>query len=603
MWLVLGPWGLLPIVVPAFAFVASRLGTLAYRGEGSPRSDRAVAGVVLAFACVVVAVRGLSLVSLVTTAWLAFGLLTLAALLALVPPRPSFSRASLGSLPLDPQLSLVALVLLAALGLACLAARWLPVWQWDSLGYHLPFVHFTLAAKSVAGVPRELVYIGTYPHVVEMFFVALRACLPDDRLIDLGQVPFGLAGAVVTAALARSWKASREMALVAGAAWLLMPAVFLQLPTNYVDVATATFALAAVYFVLAPLTPRSVLLTGVALGLFVGSKPSAPVPASLLFAVLLVRSWRARLPAGLMLVLGSGALVVLLGGESYLQNLKDHANPVWPVTVDLGPLHFPGKSPISELLAAGANAPRLHGPLPWRFLRSLVSLAAPPVFDMRIGGFGPLLLLAIPFAVLWLVRERRPALVLALLSCLVSPDPAVARYILAFPALLFAAAAAGAPLPSRTGSRLAVFVAVAVLGAVELAYAAPGLIGDGPPLAAYASMSDGERAVAVGADGPPTTVAAARARVGPDEAFAFDENMDLCDMAWDERQSYRVVLLEEALLASSVGERIDKDRIRVLAVGDAAPAGAWARSHPLQFERLSALPSCRTGTCSLFVRR
>jgi hypothetical protein len=222
---------------------------------------------------------------------------------------------------------------------------------------------------------------------------------------------------------------------------------------------------------------------------------------------------------------------------------------------------------------------------------------------MRVGGFGPLLLLALPFALLWMVRARRPALLLVLLASLLSPDPAVARYVLAFPALLFAAAAAAVPLPSTKGPRYALFGLVALLGAAELTYAAPGLSGDGPPLAAYASMSDDERAVAVGADGPPTPVALARQRVGGGEAFAFDENMDLCDMAWDERQSYRVVLLERALPLSGVSARVDSDRIRVMAVGDEAPAGAWARSHPLQFERLSALPSCRTGTCSLFVRR
>ena len=45
---------------------------------------------------------------------------------------------------------------------------------------------------------------------------------------------------------------------------------------------------------------------------------------------------------------------------------------------------------MSELLAAGAAAPHLHGPLPWRFVRSLTTLTSLPSVDMRIGGFGAL---------------------------------------------------------------------------------------------------------------------------------------------------------------------------------------------------------------------
>lgn len=593
----LGPWGFLPFVVPLFALIAARLGALAFLGAPSRASDRAVAGVVLAFASVVVAVRGLAVVHAVTPVALLAALVTVALPLALAGRRLAFAlprpRVSAG-------VAGVLVVAAAALALAALAARWLPVWQWDSLGYHLPFVHFTLGARGVDGVPRELQYIGSYPHDVELFFVALRACLPDDRLIDLGQLPFGLAGGIVTAALARRGGATPEGALGAGAAWLVVPAVFLQLPTNYVDVATAAFFLAAIYFALAAPSPRAILLAGVALGLFVGSKPSAPAPALVLALLLAVRASRAGHAAWLTGALG---LACLLGGESYASNLVTHRNPIWPVRVDLGPLHFPGPNSLADLLAAGANAPRLTGPLPWRMLRSFFALSSAPVFDMRVGGFGPVFLCSLPLAILQLVRQKSRAAWVAFAATLLSPDPAIARYVLALPALALAGAAARvAPLTSLR-ARTALWSGVAVLAAAEVVYAAPGLSGEGPPLWSYATMSDAERALAVGADGPPLAIARARQRVAPGEAFAFDENMDLCDQAWDLAQSYRVVLLPPALTGAEVGERIRREGVRVLAVGDDAPAGAWAASHPSEFERLSALPECRKGSCSLYARR
>ena len=45
-------------------------------------------------------------------------------------------------------------------------------------------------------------------------------------------------------------------------------------------------------------------------------------------------------------------------------------------------------------------------------------------------------------------------------------------------------------------------------------YAWPGLTGEGPPLLAYARMTDAERAVAVGADGPANDRIEARKHAG-----------------------------------------------------------------------------------------
>jgi len=598
---IFGAWGALPAVVPLFAIVAARLGALAFAHAPSRLIDRAVAGVVLAFAAAIGCVRLLGLVGGDSPVPLIALLVAVAALLLVVGRSHRFFAP--GFLRLGRQVGLAAVPLalagVAALCIVVVAARWLPVWQWDSLGYHLPFVHFTLAAGGSAGVPRSLEYIGTYPHDVELFFVALRACLPDDRLIDLGQVPFGVAGAIVTGAISRRAGATVEIAVAAGAAWLVVPAVFLQLPTNYVDVGTAAFLLAAIDCALAPPTTRSIALGGVALGLFVGSKPNAPLAGAVLFGLLLVRGVRAGHGRA---VLVAAAAVVVLGGESYITNFVTRHNPVWPVRLDLGPLHLPGRESLHEVLSAGAAAPHLHGSLPSRFVRSLFSLTSPPVFDMRYGGFGPVFLVALPFALFAVAARRSPSLAVAFAATLLSPDPAIARYVLAFPALVLATAAPS--LDRRPGAqRIALGLLLGGLAAWQLVYATPGLSGEGPPPWSYARMTDDERALAVGADGRPLAIDDARRRVGAGEAFAFDENMDLCDQAWDVRQSYRVILLPADLGGDALDRELGDERVRVMAVGDLGLAGVWAAGHPLEFERLSILPSCRKGSCSVFVRR
>jgi len=221
---------------------------------------------------------------------------------------------------------------------------------------------------------------------------------------------------------------------------------------------------------------------------------------------------------------------------------------------------------------------------------------------MRIGGFGASFLLALPLAVAHLIRKRSVATWVACGSTLLSPDPAVSRYVLGLVAVALAFAAPSLTRLSTTGRRIA-GAALGAMGLVQLLQAFPGLAGEGPPLLRYASMPDPERALAVGADGPPLTMDAARRRVGYGEAFAFDKNLDLCDLAWDSRQSYRVTYLPETLGGDALLSTFTEQRVRVLAVSDDGPTAALAEHHPELFERLGSIKDCRRGRCALYLRR
>lgn len=586
-----GPWGLLPLAVPALVYVAMRLGAIAYPERAS---HRAVSGVLLALGLVVLVVRLLGAVGALGPGPLAVALLASVVALAFTQRQRAFTLPLRGALDRDAWPIVV--VALASSVAAVVAAYWLPIWQWDSLGYHLPYVNFALGEGGLDGVPRDIPYLATYPHDVEFLMIALRAMLPDDRLVDLAQVPLGVAGAVVTAGIARLLGAERSHALVAGAAWLLVPAVFLQLPTNYVDVGAAAFLLAAIYFALLPPSPRSLALAGVALGLYLGTKPNAPMGTAVLGAVLAFRGLRARQFAA------TGAMVALLllfGAESYLTNLWRHHNPIWPVAIDVGPIHLPGNRPMSELLESGAAAPRTHGSLPVRLLRSWTSLDGLPAFDMRKGGFGLLFLVSLPFAAMTL-WERRKELVLwaAVGATLASPDPAVARYVFAFPALVFALTAARlARLSPR--ARTPLLAVATTVAAIQIGCVWSGLTGEGPPLGAYAAMSEGERARAVGADGEPTPFIEARRRVRDDETFAFDHSADLPYLVWESDLRYRAVWIPEEVPPEAIGEFFEQHGVRVFLAGDDAPAGVWVRRNP---ERVTRLFPCKSVPCAVYVR-
>jgi hypothetical protein len=597
----LGRWGLVPIAASCALFVAARLGALVFPADRA--SDRAVAGAVLVAGLVILEVRVLGMAQALTGASLLVGLLATAVVLA------AFSTRRKSVLPLGALVTKNNAPLLVctsgAVGVAVLAAYWLPVWQWDALGYHLPYVNFVVRAHSLNAVPTDMPYVSTYPHNVEMLMIALRAMLPDDRLVDLAQIPCGLLGGVATAAIARRCGAPRSLALASGAAWVVAPAVFLQMPTDYVDVACAAFLLSAIYFVLAASNARLdgaasirrlLLLGGMALGLYLGSKPNAPVAVAVVSVLIL---WVGRREGESRAAFAALLLAGAFGAGTFVENAIQYGNPIWPVGLKVGPIVLHGKTAMQHLLDSGAAAPRLHGSLPSRIIRSWTALTAPPIFDMRIGGFGPLVLVAAPAALVTLLRRRDPVLWGAVVSTLASPDPSVARYVLAFPALLLAL---GAPrLSALPGRALRLFgILAGLLGVAQIAYAWPGLSGEGPPLLAYAHMTDSQRAEAVGADGPPTPFLRARERIGANETFAFDQSLELPYLAWEADLRYRAVWIPDSLSPESVESFLKRENVRVIVAADNGPTGQWLTDRPDQFPKLF---TCKSAPCSVYARR
>jgi hypothetical protein len=484
----------------------------------------------------------------------------------------------------------------AAIALAIAAAYLLPVWQWDALGYHLPYVNFALQRGTFADIPDDVAYLSTYPHIGEYAFIAWRALLPDDRLVELAHLPFGLLGALAIATIARRQGARTDHAVAAGVAWLTFPAVLLQLPTNYTDVASAALLLTAAAFVLGPMDRTRILLAAVAIGLFLGSKPQAAIATALVLLVLTVRAYR----AGCRAVIPFAAIVALvLGAESYVVNLVRHGNPVWPVRLSLGPINLPGRYGMSDLLQSGAAAPRSTHPSR-RVAESWLTVVPPhPVFDMRIGGLGLLFLVALPVAVIRAVRARSPAIAVVAVATLATPDPAVARYILAFPGLV-RALAVPAVEGLRRATRFAVFGLAALAAALNLVVAYPGLSGDGPPLTAYVGMTSAQRQRAVGADGPPTAYLDAIAEVRPGEITVFDRWADLPYLAWPFDLSRAAARIPDDVTVEQAERIVEAADVRMLIVGDDTVAGSVVRRNPQRF-----VPQfhCKSSTCTVYLRR
>ena len=220
---------------------------------------------------------------------------------------------------------------------------------------------------------------------------------------------------------------------------------------------------------------------------------------------------------------------------------------------------------------------------------------------MRVGGLGVLFVVALPFALIRVVRLRSVVVVLVFAATLATPDPAVARYVLAFAGLVLAFATPTID-HARVGKLVRAYVLVLVaVGAAHNVYVAyPGLTGEGPPLRAYVDMTDDERRRAVGADGVPTPFLDAVAHVGPGEIAVFDETAYLPYLAWPPDLSRDAVRIPDDATAEEADRLVHADNVRILIVGDDTVAGSIVRRDPARFVRLF---ECKSSPCAVYQRR
>ncbi len=505
---------------------------------------------------------------------------------------PSLSAISVGAL---------------VLALITIAAGAFEPFAWDALGYHLPIVHDALQTGTLRVIPTTVVYVNAYPRLVDLSFVAFRLALGDEGWIELAQLQYVPLALLSVATLAHRSGVAPPRALAGALLWLAVPAVMLQLPSAYVDVAVAALCLSAFTAATGPIDTRRAVVIAVAAGMLLGSKPSAPPMVALVLLTAIVRSHRGgALPSGLGAALGALAI----GAGKYVENLWAHGNPIWPVELRLGPLVFPGEVAMRQLMVSGL--PEAYAEMGWleRVARSWFHLPDHYGYDMRIGGLGPLFWGLLSIALITAIAVARSPSVrraiapaslgigLVIVATLATPGAYWARYTLAVPAALLALALAAIdrlPQPRRA----AAMGALSLLALTGVALSEAGLASEGGHLFDVAFLDRDARLTRVGLDEQELEWDRAREAVGPGEAFGYDTCYGLPGRLVRRDGRSRVVYLEDGEPDRATLEAwLEAEDVRVVVLGD--PSAALARAHPERFrERFaSAYPSWQP--CAVF---
>jgi hypothetical protein len=300
--------------------------------------------------------------------------------------------------------------------------------SWDANAYHLPTIQQWFQTGRVVwveGPEHELSilrYMNGYPKAVEVVSLFLCTLFHPalSHTVNLVYLPLGILG---IASIAQALDAARGAALVAGAAFLLVPINLGQSLTAYVDSAfgSAVIASLAATVWLRHLDARRLGIEAVVLGCALGNVIGIKGTGLLLGTVgtlALVAVHLAARPAWLSLRtlltwwLGVAVCALAVGGWWYVRNLVHGHSPIYPIGVSLGGVTlFSGEDAYALRGAFAVDELIEHWPVPaqiaftwlqglWYWPQSIVG------FDMRLGGLGFLWVLACLPAVVVLVRQR-----------------------------------------------------------------------------------------------------------------------------------------------------------------------------------------------------
>lgn len=214
---------------------------------------------------------------------------------------------------------------------------------WDSLNYHFTFPvewmkHGNLHTPITVFCDPGPTY---YPLNASLFFLWLIFPLKNVFLADLGQVPFFVLSLLAVFAIARKIGLNRMSSFYAAALFMLVPNFFKQLEIAYVDVMVGGLFLSCVNFLFLldrEFSFKNTLLYSISLGMLLGVKTVA-FPYSLLllfpFLYLFLENFIINPKRSSIWLAFSFSVIIIIGGFSYIRNLIETGNPLYPLDFKL----------------------------------------------------------------------------------------------------------------------------------------------------------------------------------------------------------------------------------------------------------------------------
>jgi len=369
-------------------------------------------------------------------------------------------------------------LLLAVVALMDLFEALTPTGDADTLAYHFALPKQFLVAGRIEFVPRAL--DGAVSLLVQMTYMPVLR-LGGEMALMLWVFASGWVLVYAVYVMARR-HLDGNWSLIVALVFATTPAIVYGAGTGQVETRNALFVVSAVL----ALTPRKqenaltwCFLAGLFAGFFVGGKY-----LGILFAAVggIAVLWEKRRLGG-GIVYGLGVLVA--GSQWYVWNAVHIGDPVFPMFFEwLGKPDTPYWSAAHQEYLRNDYIPlfkKVPSDLFWAFVYPLkATLLGNQVFASERTGFGPVILLLLPFAMtaVWLFRSsirRGPLLTYSLIVLLFyliwffSDSPQAVRLLLPiYPLLLVLVFVAAAKIADRPFVLKPLYLAVAVAVMVQM---------------------------------------------------------------------------------------------------------------------------------------
>jgi hypothetical protein len=435
---------------------------------------------------------------------------------------------------------------------------------WDGIWYHESIIGWAIQNHGfrLVEIPVSLENVNGMPRFCETLNLWL-VLFTDRRCIEMANSLIAPMLMLATYVIARRYADDRTGPIGWATALYLMPGVILQLRSTYIDVHVAAFFLAALHYVTKrEMRLRDAGMAALCIGMLAASK-SLGLPWGAILGivalprVLLLHVWKRPLPT-IAAVLGGLAVAVAIGAPIYVRNWVHFHNLIWPVALNLEPLHihWPGntdvvidksnKEMLKDILSLPVPGHDFHDPRVWGyglgfpfFVLPLALVAGPVAFGLMIGAW----IRGKPDRV---VQNLVFVVLILLATWPVSPQKWFARYNIHMVAgLAFIGSWVGS---RRVFRRLSEALAAVTIGSSMMAlyWADPGWSVPVGSAIDLAKQSPEERASfePVGYVYESKAVVAREAEIGPGDVVVFTDVYAFPSLLWNEHFSNQVVYLQ-----------------------------------------------------------
>ena len=221
-----------------------------------------------------------------------------------------------------------------------------PIWDYDSLAFHMPFVANMIQTQSVNDVYFSALSgaIGYYPLNIEVILTSFTLFLGSDNFLNSLNLVFALCLFFVCYLTFRELNASKKISAFATLAFLSLPVVVRQIGTLKIDIFFMFMFASLILFLIRYAKNKNIsdlILFSLSGGMFLGSRylaiPYLVLPL-IFMAILIVGNFKKNGKKTISHLMLSGFLVLLLGGYWYIRNFIITGNPIFPTAI----LGFPG---------------------------------------------------------------------------------------------------------------------------------------------------------------------------------------------------------------------------------------------------------------------